>query len=156
MISEGTKIRRVILVFLFPLLLTTDSAAQEMCGEQGKWVQGNCMQLFKFTIHSTLPPYIFRVNWRPTGEYGGIIEFVQIEVMKGENPTVLQTLVVDDISAPSLDFLAVDMNFDGYSDLKLLWTAGATGNAAYKVWLFKPAGQTFIHAPDLRPTGHGD
>ena len=38
---------------------------------------------------------------------------------------------------------ALDMNFDGYKDIRLMQDQGATGNIRYHVWLYNPETQKF-------------
>lgn len=43
----------------------------------------------------------------------------------------------------------IDMNFDGYRDIKSPGTCGATGNARYDIWLYNPKTGLFEFSEDL-------
>jgi hypothetical protein len=47
-----------------------------------------------------------------------------------------------------------DLNFDGYQDLLLLASWGATGNQSWCVWLFDAASSKFLYVPDLQLGTH--
>lgn len=100
-----------------------------------------------FYIHNNLPIYNFYLK----GNVNNKID--QIEITKGiENETFVQKLevIMDDSPYSSSDFFGViDMNFDGYKDIRLLNLSGATGNKVYNFWLFDPSKNIFVKNEDL-------
>ena len=53
-------------------------------------------------------------------------------------------LNVAELSGANNEFIQfVDMNFDGYKDLRLLQNIGADGSMTYSYWLFQPSTGTF-------------
>jgi hypothetical protein len=100
-------------------------------------------------IHPRLNFFVFRVT-RAATNYSGAFE---IEISRGNDPTVIQTLrrVHSDFPLNNgLDWLKTqDMNFDGYRDL-LVTSGGGSGGTLYDVWLFDAAFGRFHDLPDLQ------
>jgi hypothetical protein len=72
-----------------------------------------------------------------------------IQVMRGGR--LVQTLVtggddMDPAPSPGEDVDTVDINFDGYTDIRQQTIWGATGNAAYSWWLFDPDSSRFVRS----------
>lgn len=105
------------------------------------------------TIHKSLPPY--HVTLLHDVESGAVN---RILITRGDEEDPLQTLSGFPEAEPPPggrdDFGAIDLNFDGYRDLKLLGTWGATGNRAYLCWLFDPKAGTFSFEPSLFELGN--
>jgi hypothetical protein len=101
-----------------------------------------------FNIHSSLPVYNFYLKGNV--EYN---TFDQIEITKGiESELLVQKLEVGMGEPPYRDakfFVAEDMNFDGYKDIKLMSFWGATGNTGYTYWLFDSSKNLFVENKDL-------
>ncbi|UOG62264.1 XAC2610-related protein [Leptospira noguchii] len=101
-----------------------------------------------FTIHKDLPIYKFHL-------VGGIDiynVFDRIEISKRNENILSQTLEIERIDPPKEDeefFVAEDMNFDGYKDIRLILYQGATGNKGYTIWLFDPSKNLFIEKKEL-------
>lgn len=105
------------------------------------------------TIHRSLPPY--HVTLLHDVESGAVS---RILITRGDEEDPLQTLSGFPEPEPSReerdDFGAVDFNFDGYLDLRLLAMRGATGNQAYLCWIFDRKTGTFSFEPSLLDLGN--
>ncbi|EMJ65610.1 hypothetical protein LEP1GSC051_3241 [Leptospira sp. P2653] len=78
--------------------------------------------------------------------------FERIKISKGNKKVISQTLEVGNIDpfAKGDDFfVAEDVNFDGYKDIRLIVDQGATGNRWYAYWLFHPSKNRFIENEEL-------
>ena len=94
------------------------------------------------TIHRSLPPYhLTLIHDIESGAIGRIL------ITRGDEEEPLQALSGFPEPEPSGggrdDFDAVDFNFDGYLDLRLLATSRSNGNRSYLCWLFEPKAGTF-------------
>lgn len=117
---------------------------------------------FTFRVHKGLPRYTFTLSGKK-GELPDRTAFERIEVRKEGDAAPIQTLEVVAAGEVPRDvpfFETVDLNFDGYTDAKLLkQPAGGTGaaNARHCVWLFDPEAQRFAYSealselPNLEP-----
>lgn len=100
-----------------------------------------------FNIHDGLPIYNFHLVGNP--EYNMID---RIEITKGNESAFSQTLEAGDSEPPYRDakfFVAEDINFDGYKDIKFMIFWGATGNTGYTYWLFDPSKNLFVENKNL-------
>jgi len=108
---------------------------------------------YAVTVHRTLPPYY--VTLLHDVESGAV---TRILITRGDEEDPLQTFAEFPEPEPAPggrdDFGAVDFNFDGYLDLKLLATWGATGNRTYLCWLFDRKTRTFSFEPSLLDLGN--
>jgi hypothetical protein len=102
-------------------------------------------------IHDSLPPYHFTLIHDP--ELGAV---QRILVTRGDEERPLQSLTGFPEPKPAPDghddAAVVDINFDGYRDLRLL--GGATGNRSFLWWLFHPGTGKFAYAPALADMGN--
>ncbi|AAN47293.1 hypothetical protein RBB68_00415 [Leptospira interrogans] len=101
-----------------------------------------------FTIHRNLPIYKFHL----VGGINTYNVFDRIEISKGSENVFVQTLKIERIDSPQEDeefFVAEDMNFDGYKDIRLILYQGETGNKGYTFWLFDPSKNFFIENKEL-------
>ena len=74
------------------------------------------------------------------------------EVFRGKGGVVDQRLESGMGEPPYKDaqyFQALDLNFDGYKDIRIMTSWGATGNTVYKNWLYEPKFESFDHSPAL-------
>jgi hypothetical protein len=109
---------------------------------------------FTINVSSNLPPFIFKLipDQHPPDQYGNAQSTIRdIEVYDGNSNVLLQHLTGCDLRGmeppPKGEtdppwFHTEDINFDGYQDVFLLTTWGATGNQAGCLWVYDP------------PTGH--
>jgi len=95
-----------------------------------------------FTLRADNPP-----------DASGILAVKSIEVRRGNDQELLQridglaTQTPWSAQAPGLEF--VDMNFDGYIDMRLIESRPAGPNVTYLHWLFDPAGGRFVASAAL-------
>lgn len=100
---------------------------------------------FRLKIHSSLPEYVFHLVGNAEDN---IIEKIEIS----REGKLVQTEDVAMNEPPPRNeeyFQAVDINFDGYADIKLLSWWGGTGNKGYNWWLFNPKSGTFVYQQEL-------
>jgi len=104
-------------------------------------------------IHRSLPPY--HVTLIHDVESGVVS---RILITRGDEEETLQTLAGFPEPEPPPggrdDFGAIDLNFDGYLDLRLLAMWGATGNRSYLCWLFDRKTGTFTFESSLSDLGN--
>ena len=117
---------------------------------------------FKFKIAPDLPGFTFKVIPEPQAadEYGNPQTTVrEVQVFRGDSRQPVQSLEdceLSDMEAPrrgSEWFRAVDMNFDGYKDIYMLTSWGATGNESGCVWLYDPDSGRFEYSKDFAELG---
>lgn len=127
------------------------TAAQDLVQNQTSEVTEDVRNgaTFIFKIHRKLPSYTFHLV--------GNLEFnafERIEVSKGNDTTIIQVLKDFEMDGPPYRgakyFQTEDINFDGYTDIKLLSWWGATGNSGYNYWLFEPKKGRFVLNKELR------
>lgn len=84
---------------------------------------------------------------------GTFADVTQIEIRRAGVEQPIQVLDGIEARPPLIDGAAVveqlDMNFDGYADLRLIEFVAAGGNHAYLNWLFDPSMMNFVRAPSL-------
>jgi hypothetical protein len=134
----------------------TDRPAAHPPADTGRWryaedIRGN--PTYRCTLRRGRAPVRMVLSADP--EYG---QPVSVRVYGGARRGVpVQVLAIDDAaSAPSRGhafFQGVDLNRDGWMDLKVLTTAGATGNEAFDVFMYQPARGRFVK--DTVLTGEG-
>lgn len=96
----------------------------------------------KVLLHADAPP----------GETG-VLRVRAIDIVRSGAAQPLQRIGDLDtrtpwtVDAPGAEFL--DMNFDGYVDLRLIEFAPAGPNVPYRNWLYEPARGRFAASPDL-------
>jgi len=116
---------------------------------------------FTFTIAPDSPPVTFRIIPEPreADPYGNARSTVRdIEVFRGDSNQPFQHLSGCDFASmeppPRAEtdppwFHAEDVNFDGFEDIFILTTWGATGNQSGCMWLFNPASQRFEYSKEF-------
>lgn len=99
--------------------------------------------VFEFKIHPSLKLMTFVLYNSPKSKF----EIEKIEIYSKNVSTPFQ--IIGRRWAPLPLFRkkrcleALDMNFDGYKDIRLMLEQGATGNTRYHVWLYNPKTQKF-------------
>lgn len=131
--------------FLFTLLISLWANYVFAQSKQiSKWLEDvRGIHAFEFQIHEDLKPYIFKLY----GNKSNHIEKIEI-IIKGEASPFqsIYTTSQSPYQSPykgAKYFEAVDMNFDGYKDIRLLDWWGATGNKGYRCWLYNPKKKRF-------------
>lgn len=103
---------------------------------------------FEFQIHENLKPHTFRLHGN---KVSNTIEKIEIFLEGQKIP--FQEIHNESwwlLSQSEKYFEVIDMNFDGYKDIKLLDWHGGTGNGGYKVWLYEPSKKEFILHEEFR------
>jgi len=113
---------------------------------------------FQFQIAPGLPPFTFKVipEVRESDDRGNQQSTVQgIEVYRGDSARPLQHLTGcewSEMEPPPTGsdwFRTEDVNFDGYNDIYVMTTWGATGNQYGCVWLYNPATERFEYSKEF-------
>jgi hypothetical protein len=113
---------------------------------------------FTFKIAPNLPEFTFKVipDVQKPDQYGNPQTIIQeVLVFRGTSNEPLQSL--DDCEWEGMEapqrgsdwFRAVDLNFDGYRDIYVLTTWGATGNEYGCVWLYDPRSGRFDYSKEF-------
>jgi hypothetical protein len=117
---------------------------------------------FTFQIAPDLPQFTFKVIpevQEPDGDGNPQSTIHDVQVFRGSSSEPLQSLSGCEwlgMEAPyrSADWFRVeDMNFDGYADLFVLTSWGATGNESGCVWLFNPKAGRFEFSKEFSELG---
>lgn len=117
---------------------------------------------FTVTIGSDLPKFTFKVipDVQPNDKVGNAQSTVRdIEVYSGDSPEPLQHLAGCEwtgMEAPPRGsdwFRAADFNFDGYQDIYVLTSWGATGNEQGCIWLYNSATKRFDYSTEFSDLG---
>jgi hypothetical protein len=108
---------------------------------------------FRFRIHPTLPEFTFTLIGDRPAESSETLHVQTIEIRRGAATDPVQSIEGLDTATPlSADMpgLAVlDMNFDGYGDIRLVEFLPAGPNIPYLNWLFDPTSGRFVENPAL-------
>lgn len=110
--------------------------------------------IFKAIISSNLPKFCFKIMGDSVDDY---FDAKFIEIWKEGDSIVNQIakipfcLYYDLNKVVVLDrtFEVVDMNFDGYKDIRLIHNAGVTGNNQYNAWLYSKTTGNFVYSDVL-------
>ncbi len=108
-------------------------------------------------IHANLPEMSFTLVADSPTEPGGLLSVRAIEVRRVGEADLLQriaglsTATPSSADAPGLE--ALDLDFDGYADLRLIASPPAGPNLPCLHWLYKPATGRFVSEPALDDIG---
>ena len=117
---------------------------------------------FVVSVAPNLPKFTFRIipDVQGTDQFGNAQSIVRdIEVFSGDSDVPMQHLTgcewVGMEPPPRGEewFRAVDFNFDGYQDIYVLTSWGATGNNQGCIWLYNPAARHFDYSPEFSGLG---
>jgi hypothetical protein len=117
---------------------------------------------FVVSVAPNLPKFTFRIIPEVQGndQFGNAQSIVRdIEVFSGDSDVPMQHLTgcewVGMEPPPRGEewFRAVDFNFDGYQDIYVLTSWGATGNNQGCIWLYNPASRHFDYSPEFSDLG---
>lgn len=105
------------------------------------------------SIHADLPVFSFTLVGQPEGQVAEIILVTKIEVRRGTELEPVQVINNLETETPftehSAGFEVLDMNFDGYGDIRIVEFQTPGPNVPYLNWLFDPADQRFVASPEL-------
>lgn len=104
-------------------------------------------------IHTELPEFSFTLRGEPLDASGGIFRIESIEIRRGATAEPVQVIDGLETETPVSDgspgVEVLDMNFDGYGDLRAVEFAPAGPNVPYLNWLFDPVSARFVRATEL-------
>jgi len=113
-------------------------------------------------IHPSLPEVEFTLVGDRLGSPSDAIRVERIEIRRGSSVApdqVIAGLITETpITAGRPPLEVLDMNFDGYQDIRLVEFRSAGPNTAYLHWLFDPPSGRFLESPGLNdiPSAHFD
>jgi len=117
---------------------------------------------FVVSVAPSLPKFTFRIipDVQGKDQFGNAQSIVHdVEVFSGDSEVPMQHLTgcewVGMEPPPRGEdwFRAVDFNFDGYQDIYVLTSWGATGNNQGCIWLYNPAAKQFEYSPEFSDLG---
>lgn len=110
--------------------------------------------LYVVSVDKSLPKYYIRLVEREDTTGGYTSWYYEFRIQHSINGPVFQDICgesfssfdeMDDEDYPGIEF--VDLNFDGYLDIKMFDDRAANGvNAGYAAYLFNPATERFSHS----------
>jgi hypothetical protein len=107
---------------------------------------------FRLRIHPTLPEFSFTLVGDQSTDNSETLHIKRIEIRRGaetEPFQVLQGLSTSTPLQPGPPLSVVDMNFDGYGDIRLIELQPAGPNVPYLNWLFEPTSGRFVESRAL-------
>lgn len=123
--------------------------------------QGEAIAEYRESIHPGLPDFRFTLTGaKPSGDTGPArVQAIEIRRDAESDPfQVIGTLNAETPIELPAAFEAIDMNFDGYRDIRLMDSLPAGPNTPYRNWKFNPATGSFEPSPELDaiPAAHYD
>ncbi len=107
----------------------------------------------KGRIHASLPVMSFTLTEGDQPHQDGLLQVRSIDIRQDGQTGVLQRIDRLDTATPwtadAPGFELVDMNFDGYADMRLIELQPAGPNVPYLNWLFDPSKGSFVASPAL-------
>jgi hypothetical protein len=108
---------------------------------------------FRRLIHATLPEFTFTLVGDTADASSETVRVRRIEIHSGKAAEPVQVIGDLETETPTIDarpaFDFVDMNFDGYTDIRLIERQAAGPNTPYLNWLFDPTVRKFVASPEL-------
>lgn len=105
------------------------------------------------SIHPDLPGFSFTLVGQPVDQAAEIILVTKIEIRRSgelEPVQVIEDLETETpVTEHSGGFEVVDMNFDGYGDIRIVEFQPPGPNVPYLNWLFDPTSERFVGSPEL-------
>lgn len=103
-------------------------------------------------INPVLPIFYFTLAWHLDGANGArVIDSIAVR-RKGEARPFQTIEAIGSQTAPDIEnngFELIDMNFDGYLDLRLIGETSAGPNVSYANWLWSDGDMRFVRNPAL-------
>jgi hypothetical protein len=108
-------------------------------------------------IHPDLPEMRFTLHADAAPDASGTLFVKAIEIRRDAGPEPVQRITGLDTQTPwsaqAPGFDAVDMNFDGYADIRLVESRPAGPTLPWLHWLYDPASGRFVASPALNELG---
>ena len=104
-------------------------------------------------IHPSLPEFTFTVLGDRPAASSATLRVQRIEIRRGSASEPFQVIEGLDTETPlpagEPALFLLDMNFDGYADMRIAEFRSAGPNTAYLNWLFDPASEKFVASREL-------
>lgn len=114
---------------------------------------GHDIQTVQASIHPDLPGFSFTLVGQPADQVAETILVKKIEIRRRgelEPVQVIEDLETETpVTEHSRGFEVVDMNFDGYGDIRIVEFLPPGPNVPYLNWLFDPTSERFVGSPEL-------
>jgi hypothetical protein len=114
-------------------------------------------KVVKARIHPDLPEMSFSLRTDAEPDASGTLFIKSIEIRRGRDAEPVQRITGLDTQTPWSaqvpGFEAIDMNFDGYADIRLVESRPAGPNLPRLHWLYDPASGRFVSSPALNDLG---
>ena len=108
-------------------------------------------------IHPDLPEMSFTLRADAAPDVGGTLFVKAIEIRRSAQTEPVQRITDLDTQTPwsaqAPGFEALDMNFDGYADVRLVESRAAGPTLPRLHWLYDPASGRFMASPALNDLG---
>jgi hypothetical protein len=116
-------------------------------------VQGASDTIIRVRIHPKLPDFTLTLVGDRSPESTETLQVKQIEIRRALESKPFQVIeglnTATPLSSGTEGLEVVDMNFDGYGDIRIVETQPAGPNVPYLNWLFDPTSETFVENPAL-------
>src|SRR5262249_51403739 len=103
---------------------------------------------YRFRIHPNLPEFTFTLVGDRSTESSETLHVKRIEIRRGAATEPFQVIegldTVTPLSTGTPGLAVLDMNFDGYGDIRLVESQPAGPNIPYLNWLFDPTSGRFV------------
>lgn len=104
----------------------------------GKWFSTDRSKSFPFSVKTNSSTFNFASNVN-LDENGSTLTFTILDANNSE----IQKIEVEQTTFPDSSITVEDMNFDGYSDIRIVNLVAVNGNTNYSCWLYNPDSQRF-------------
>jgi hypothetical protein len=107
---------------------------------------------FRLRIYAMLPEYSYTLVGDQSPDNSETLQVKRIEIRRGAETEPFQILEGFNATTPlhpGRPLSVVDMNFDGYGDVRLIELQPAGPNVPYLNWLFDPASGRFVESRAL-------
>lgn len=105
------------------------------------------------SVHADLPVFSFTLVGQPKDQAAAIIPVTKIEIRRGAELEPVQVIDKLETETPVTEHSGgvevLDMNFDGYGDIRIVEFQPPSSNVPYLNWLFDPTDQRFVASPEL-------
>ena len=132
---------------------SASEASNESSAEAvGSASSGEVIAEYRESLGADLPAYTFTLRGVKPSADSGPARVQAIEIQRGNEARPYQAIGGIDAATPLERpgaFELLDMNFDGYRDMRLIESAPAGPNVPYRNWLFNAAGGEFEPSPEL-------
>ena len=97
-----------------------------------------------FSIHPKLPPFFYQISLESPPNAPMVVRIGIRGGPKGYKPQTLEPWTIREKVIET-----IDLNFDGYKDIRIVEYVGNRGDEIHACWLYDPGRKTFVPALDL-------